>query len=156
MQSSQITSSPEIIHQQKVIELWSFGFKYGILEGDLIIDVRFLPNPFYDMKLRYQTGIDSSCAAYVFQDPSSIDFINALASCIISMRNSISFERKPRIVVTIGCTGGQHRSVAVVEALANTIERSYSKVSSSEVNLEIHHRDEMFWCLEKDHSSLQI
>jgi len=116
------------------IELWSFGYKYGAMEANLVTDVRFMSNPYYISSLRNMTGKDEACAAYVFKDASSIEFTLALTELIVKMeRSSFCREKKP-IKVAIGCTGGQHRSVAVVEAVAKAL-------SSLGLESEVHHKE---------------
>lgn len=127
------------------IELWSFGFKYGLFEGDAIFDVRFLPNPYYDESLRHLTGRDRSCAEYVFKEDSEMKLVKALATLVMEMRNAASPEKKPCLVIAIGCTGGQHRSVAVTEAVAEEIRHRLNK--HIEYQIETHHRDELLWSL---------
>lgn len=130
------------------IELWSFGFKYGLCEGDAIFDVRFLPNPYYDESLRHLTGRDKNCANYVFKEDKGMKLVKALASLIMEIRMAASSEKKPCLVIAIGCTGGQHRSVAVVEAVAE--ELRHMKNLLQNCHIETHHRDERLWVTEKD------
>ncbi|PKL05985.1 MAG: hypothetical protein CVV53_06665 [Spirochaetae bacterium HGW-Spirochaetae-9] len=104
------------------IELWSFGFKYGAIEANLVIDVRFLPNPYYVPALSHMTGKDGECAAYVFKDPDTRIFADALAGLVISMERSFGQQEKAILKVAIGCTGGRHRSVAVAEDLARALQ----------------------------------
>lgn len=103
------------------IELWSFGFKYGAIEANLVIDVRFLPNPYYVPSLSHMTGREGECAAYVFRDPGTGAFADALAGLVISMERSFGEQGKAVLKVAIGCTGGRHRSVAVAEYLARAL-----------------------------------
>lgn len=107
---------------QKAVEIWSFGYKYGNMEADAIFDVRFLPNPFYIENLRYLTGKDTICAAYVLQDSKAVRFVDSLAMLIESIRAAADAHKKPVIKIAIGCTGGQHRSVSIAEAVAKKLK----------------------------------
>ncbi len=106
------------------LELWSFGFKYGAIEGNLVTDVRFLPNPYYVPDLRHMTGKDEACAAYVFKDNSTGEFTSALTEAIIRMEKSFAVQDRKLLKIAIGCTGGQHRSVAVVESIARNLRET--------------------------------
>ena len=103
------------------MEFWSFGYKYGAIEANLVVDVRFLPNPYYVPALCHMTGKDTDCASYVLKDEESRVFIDALAGLIVRMEASFRAQGKKSLKVAVGCTGGQHRSVAVVEALAASL-----------------------------------
>ena len=102
----------------------SFGFKYGIpIEADLVFDVRFLPNPFYIPELRYQTGVDKPVYDFVFANQQSKDFMNYLEQLMAFLLPQYVEEGKAALVIAVGCTGGQHRSVAVARALADFIRQ---------------------------------
>jgi len=116
------------------LELWSFGFKYGAMEGNLVTDVRFMPNPYYIPDLRHMTGKDEACAAYVFKDSSTGEFASALTELIIRMERSFAGQDRKVLKVAIGCTGGQHRSVAVVESIARILR-------ASGLQPEVHHKE---------------
>ncbi len=100
------------------MELWTFGYKYGTIEANLVVDVRFLPNPYYVHSLCHMTGKDADCAAYVLKDEESRAFVDALEELIVRMEASFRAQGKKSLKVAVGCTGGQHRSVAVAETLA--------------------------------------
>jgi len=127
------------------IELWSFGFKYGVMEADAMIDVRFLPNPYYDNSLRFFTGRNAQCSAFVFQHESCRAFAKSLAEFIMTMRESADAHKKPVLKVAIGCTGGQHRSVAIIEELARLLLQAQKRGKG--VRVEVHHRDAAKWVL---------
>ena len=103
------------------VELMTFGFKYGTVEANLVVDARFLPNPYYVPALSHMTGREGECADYVFKDPGTRVFADALAGLVISMERSFREQGKAVLKVAIGCTGGQHRSVAVAEDLARAL-----------------------------------
>jgi UPF0042 nucleotide-binding protein len=106
------------------VSVISFGFKYGIpIEADLVFDVRFLPNPFYIAELRRQTGLDAPVYDFVFGYQQSKDFMTYLERLIGFLLPQYVEEGKTALVIAIGCTGGQHRSVAVARALAEFIRR---------------------------------
>lgn len=110
------------------VNVISFGFKYGIpLEADLIFDVRFLPNPFYIAELRGQTGLDEPVYSFVFGYQQTKDFMQHLERLMGFLLPQYVAEGKTMLVIGVGCTGGQHRSVAVTRALADFIkQKGYS------------------------------
>ncbi len=117
-----------------VIRLQSFGFRYGIpLESDLVIDVRFLPNPHYVEDLRLLTGLDESVRDYVFAYPQSQEFIQRTSDWLDFLLPQYRQEGKSYLTVSVGCTGGHHRSVAIVEAL-------HSRMKETQ-NVKVFHRD---------------
>lgn len=97
----------------------SFGFKYGIpTESDLVFDVRFLPNPYYEMNLREKNGTDPDVRAYVFQDGVADALLRHLTQLTDFLLPRYMAEGKSNVIIGIGCTGGKHRSVAIAEALS--------------------------------------
>ncbi|MEQ2455500.1 RNase adapter RapZ [Flavonifractor hominis] len=106
------------------VNVISFGFKYGIpIEADLVFDVRFLPNPYYIAELRHQTGLDAGVYDFVFGYQQTKDFMSYLEGLIGFLLPQYVEEGKTALVIAIGCTGGQHRSVAITRALADFIRR---------------------------------
>ena len=106
------------------VSVISFGFKYGIpIEADLVFDVRFLPNPYYIAELRHQTGLDEGVYSFVFGYQQTKDFMAHLESLIGFLLPQYVEEGKAALVIGIGCTGGQHRSVAFTKALADFIKQ---------------------------------
>ena len=104
------------------IEVMSFGFKYGIpIDADLLFDVRFLPNPYYHTELRNQTGLDNPVYDYVMNQPESEDFYKNLLALIEPILPSYQKEGKSVLTIAMGCTGGQHRSVAFAQRLSNDL-----------------------------------
>ncbi|MDD6350906.1 MAG: RNase adapter RapZ [Lachnospiraceae bacterium] len=119
------------------IMVLSFGFKYGIPEdADLVFDVRFLPNPYYDLKLRPLTGNDRPIQDFVMKYPQSVEFLNKLDDLMQFLIPNYIREGKNSLVIAIGCTGGKHRSVT----LANELYERLSK-HSEHYGLKIEHRD---------------
>lgn len=118
------------------ITILSFGFKYGIpADSDLVFDVRFLPNPYYVEGLRAKTGNDAEIQEYVLQFEEAHQFMDKLEDMLNFLIPNYITEGKNQLVISIGCTGGKHRSVT----LANEL---YHKLSGSkEYGLKIEHRD---------------
>ena len=106
------------------VSVTSFGFKYGIpIEADLVFDVRFLPNPYYIADLRGQTGLDEGVRNFVFGYQQTLDFMSRLEDMIAFLLPHYVEEGKTALVIAIGCTGGQHRSVAITRALTDFIRQ---------------------------------
>ncbi|WP_192942356.1 RNase adapter RapZ [Streptococcus dysgalactiae] len=109
------------------IEVMSFGFKYGLpLDADLVFDVRFLPNPYYQVSLREKTGLDQEVYDYVMAQPESEEFYKHLLNLIVPILPAYQKEGKSVLTVAIGCTGGQHRSVAFAHRLAESLAKDWS------------------------------
>lgn len=107
---------------EMTVSLVSFGFKHGLpMEADLVLDVRFMPNPFYIDALRHQTGLDAPVRDYVFGFKETEQFMDKLRDLLRFVLPLYREEGKTVLVVAIGCTGGHHRSVAVTHALAEYI-----------------------------------
>lgn len=117
------------------VSVTSFGFKYGLpLEADLVLDVRFMPNPFYIEELRHQTGLDKPVSDYVFSFQQTHDFLRKVEDLLGFTLPLYAEEGKTGLVIAVGCTGGHHRSVAIAHALTEFIRRQGYQA------LE-HHRD---------------
>lgn len=117
------------------IMILSFGFKYGIpIESDLVFDVRFLPNPYYLPELKTKTGMDAEVRDFVMQIPQSIIFIDKLKDMLNFLIPNYITEGKNKIVISIGCTGGKHRSVTLSNELANHFLRT-------DYSVKVDHRD---------------
>lgn len=108
--------------QSMIITVSSFGFKYGIpADADLVFDVRFLPNPYYDISLRPKTGLDPDVYNYVMKWQQTGDFLAHLYKLIDFLIPQYIEEGKTSLNIAIGCTGGKHRSVALTEELGKHI-----------------------------------
>lgn len=119
-------------------QLVSFGFKHGMLsEADVVFDVRFSENPFYNPELKDLSGRDPRVSDYVLNHEQVQFFIKKLDELIEYLIPYYEENGKESLVVGIGCTGGKHRSVAIVEEL-------YKRMKNSE-NVEIYHRDSNLW-----------
>ena len=126
--------------QNMIITVLSFGFKYGIPEdADLVFDVRFLPNPYYIEELRPQTGNNPPVRDYVMRSELAHIFSDKLEDMMRFLIPNYISEGKHQLIISIGCTGGKHRSVT----LANELYRRLS--NAKDYGIRIEHRD-----LEKD------
>ncbi len=118
-----------------VVNLMSFGFRFGAPQAaELLFDVRFLPNPFFEERLRERGGLDPEVAEYVLKSSHGAELLRRVAAFCRFLLPRYDEEGKAYVTVGIGCTGGRHRSVAVAEALAAELRRA-----GREVNVE--HRD---------------
>lgn len=117
-------SFSELSDQQLMdVNVFSFGFKYGLpAEADLMIDVRFLPNPFYDPEMRHLTGLDPKVRDYVLDHPKTREFLSAWCRLLDVVMPGYVAEGKTQLSIAVGCTGGQHRSVAIAVATANYLK----------------------------------
>jgi UPF0042 nucleotide-binding protein len=114
------------------VSVFSFGFKYGMpLDADLVIDVRFLPNPYYDPALRPYTGLDAPVRDFVVEKPETKTFLAAWFNLLDVVMPGYVAEGKQHLSVAVGCTGGQHRSVALAQATAEHLEEEGYRVSVS-------------------------
>lgn len=122
--------------QKQHVTVESFGFKHGSpRDADLVVDVRFLPNPYWVHELRPYRGTDAPVADYVLSQPSAEEFINRFMSMLDSMLAGYHHEGKNFIMVGVGCTGGHHRSVAVAEEIAHRLREA------GKVDVSVLHRD---------------
>lgn len=118
------------------ITILSFGYKYGIpVDSDLVFDVRFLPNPYYIEGLRAKTGNDTEIQEYVLQFKEAHIFLDKLNDMVEFLIPNYIAEGKNQLVISIGCTGGKHRSVT----LANELHKRLC--GKTEYGLKIEHRD---------------
>lgn len=112
------------------VDVMSFGFKHGVpLDADLMFDVRFLTNPYYEPELRPQTGLDGPVAEYVFAQPEAQNLIDEIGTILKRWIPLYAAAGKARLTVAIGCTGGQHRSVAIAERLASLLAQHFNHVA---------------------------
>ena len=114
------------------VDVMSFGFKHGLpMESDLVFDVRFLPNPYYVPELKHGTGLDAAVRDYVFSFPQTGEFMEKLKSMLRFLLPLYNQEGKTVLVISVGCTGGHHRSVAVAHALAQDLTAAGFAVTES-------------------------
>lgn len=122
-----------------LIDVMSFGFKYGIPnDADLVFDVRFLPNPYYIDELKALTGMQSDVQEFVLKWQQTKEFLDKLYDMVSYLVPYYQEEGKSQLVIAIGCTGGMHRSVTMVEKM-------YEKLLENKFKVIKHHRD-----IEKD------
>jgi len=121
---------------EMVVNLVSFGFKHGApLDADLVFDVRCLPNPHFVETLRKLTGRDPAVVRFMRRHAAAREFIDRLTSFLVFALPQYVLEGKSYLTVAIGCTGGQHRSVMVAEALKKSL------AGAKNVRLRVKHRD---------------
>lgn len=119
-----------------IVTVMSFGFKHGIpSDADLVMDVRFLPNPFYIDELKHKTGNDREVQEYVMGFPEAEEFMTKLTDLLQFLIPNYVKEGKYRLVIAIGCTGGKHRSVT----LANELYRRMK--DRGKYGIKLYHRD---------------
>lgn len=117
------------------ITIMSFGYKYGLpQDSDLVFDVRFLPNPFYIESLKHFTGNDKDVQDYVMSFDTTEIFINKLKDMLLFLLPHYIKEGKSNLVISIGCTGGKHRSVTISNKIANFLSEENYRVM-------LNHRD---------------
>lgn len=117
------------------IHVVSFGFKHGIpTDADFVLDVRCLPNPYWIESMRDKTGLDKEVKDYVFSFDESVTLLNKLKDLLDYLNPLYIREGKSQIVIAIGCTGGNHRSVVFAEALKEYFSKRWDNVS-------VNHRD---------------
>lgn len=121
--------------QQMQIIIVSFGYKYGIpVDSDLVFDTRFLPNPFYINALREKTGRSKSVREYVLQSAGASQFLKELYRFVDYLMPNFVEEGKSTLTISVGCTGGKHRSVVCGEQLKQHLQ-------TNSHNARIYHRD---------------
>ena len=118
------------------IDIVTFGFKYGIpLEADLVFDVRFLTNPYWDPKLKPLSGLDEPVRDFVLRQPAAKRFLELVAELLELTAPAYRAEGKEQLRVALGCTGGYHRSIALAEALAARLKKL------PKASVEVFHRE---------------
>lgn len=121
------------------VHIFSFGFKYGVpLDADFVADVRFLPNPFWVPNLRELNGQDAPVSDYVLGSEGATEFLDAYEKAVLIAIRGYAREDKHFVTIAIGCTGGQHRSVAMSDALAKRLRKHGLSVTVSA--RELHRR----------------
>lgn len=119
------------------LNIMSFGFKYGIPNStDLVMDVRFLPNPYYDEKMRPKTGLDEDVYSYVTENEECAEFVKKYSEMINYLIPLYIRDGRRQLTISIGCTGGKHRSVAICELLRKTFEKNGINARSSHRDIE--------------------
>ncbi len=119
------------------ITLFSFGFKHGYPNANIVWDVRFLPNPYWEDHLRKHSGQEKQVATYVLDNEIGQEFLKHLSSLVTLTVSQHKARRREELRCAIGCTGGHHRSVAVTEYLRTLLSACLDKND----NLTVYHRD---------------
>lgn len=128
-------SQEDPIEQRMSILVESFGFKYGVpVDADLVLDVRFIPNPYYIPALRVLTGRDPEVVSEVFSHEISRQYVEKQTELLLQILPHYVQEGKVRLTIAVGCTGGRHRSVALTEEIAQRLQNASYRV-------QILHRD---------------
>lgn len=123
--------------EQMNINVLSFGFKFGMpLDADMVLDVRFLPNPFYIETMRHKSGAVPEVAEYIAKWPVTQEFIERLDGMIDFLVPQYVKEGKSQLVIAVGCTGGMHRSVFIAKHI-------YDRLSAKKYPVKLEHRDLM-------------
>ena len=118
---------------EMTVQIMSFGFKYGYpAEADVMLDARCLPNPYYIDTLRPLTGMDEPVQTYVMDNPDAREFLNRLEALLTHLLPLYQKEARSQLVIAIGCTGGKHRSVTLVNRLAERL---------ADHKVQVYHRD---------------
>jgi UPF0042 nucleotide-binding protein len=107
-----------------VFAVVSFGYKYGIpIDADLLFDVRFLPNPHYDLRLRSLTGLDQEVRDFVLESPGTSEYLERLFPLLDFLFPRYAAEGKAHLTIGVGCTGGRHRSVTIAQLIGQRYEK---------------------------------
>jgi RNase adapter protein RapZ len=115
--------------------LSSFGYKFGIpTDADMVLDVRFLPNPFFNDDLRALSGLDPPVVRYLLERPETMEFLDQVERLLLFLLPRYVHEGKTYFTMALGCTGGRHRSVVLVEEIAR-------RLSTQGYRLQVRHRD---------------
>lgn len=119
------------------VHIFSFGFKYGMpMDADFVADMRFLPNPFWVPELRELTGKDQAVQDYVLSNSAAITFLDSYENALLTAIDGFAKEDKHYVTIAVGCTGGQHRSVAVSIELARRLRLHGLQVTVSARELQ--------------------
>ena len=123
--------------QHKIaLTVMSFGFKYGVpTDADMVFDMRFVPNPFWQPELRAHNGRDKRVSDYVLAQDGVAEFLDGFEQIVDAVLTGYDRENKRHALLAIGCTGGKHRSVAMTERIANLLRER------DDVTVSVRHRD---------------
>ncbi len=123
------------------VTVYSFGFKHGApIDADLVMDVRFLPNPYYDPDLRHLTGLDEPVRDFVMLREETIEFNKRWHELLDVVMPGYVAEGKQQLAIGVGCTGGQHRSVALAESTGDYLKTKGYRVSVAHRDLKLAER----------------
>ena len=125
----------ELPEKQMSITVLSFGFKYGIpVDSDLVFDVRFIPNPFYIPELKPYSGLNEPVRDYVMEQQETKEFLSKITYMLQFLSPNYQKEGKRQLIISIGCTGGRHRSVAIAQEI-------YKRLNERNYDVYVEHRD---------------
>jgi len=128
---------PEALNNRLQVRVSSFGYKYGLpRDADLVIDTRFLPNPYWYRQYRDLTGLDPEVRRFILERPETKQFLDRLWDLVEFLLPQFVAEGKSYLNVAIGCTGGRHRSVVVAEILAHRIKQAGFRVGTRHRDME--------------------
>ena len=114
-----------------IVNIISFGYKNGVpLDADFMFDVRFLDNPYYETDLRSKTGLDLAVSEYVFSQPKAHEAVENILNLMTNWIPLHAAAGKTYLTLAIGCTGGQHRSVAITQALETSLGKLFNSVTT--------------------------
>jgi UPF0042 nucleotide-binding protein len=120
------------------IHIVSFGYKYGVpSEADLVFDLRFLPNPYFDPNLQHMTGQDQAVQEYIFGGEPGRSFQKKMFEFLLYILPLYAQEGRYRLTLTFGCTGGRHRSVAVAKRIFEMLQTEDYRVTLEHRHLEL-------------------
>ncbi|RII30683.1 MAG: RNase adapter RapZ [Geobacter sp.] len=120
-----------------LVEIQSFGFRYGIpMESSIVMDVRFLPNPYFVPDLKALSGLDEAVRTFIISQPETAAFMEYFFPLIDMLVPAYQREGKSYLTISIGCTGGRHRSVALAEATAQHLQKILSTVRITHRDIE--------------------
>ena len=129
-------SFEDTVHERLQVAVESFGYKYGLpIDADIVMDVRFLPNPHWDETLRPLVGLDQPVRDHVLGFANAQKFLEDFATLLESVLPQYNAEGKSYLTIAIGCAGGRHRSVAIAEELAARLRQSGQPVRASHRDL---------------------
>jgi UPF0042 nucleotide-binding protein len=129
---------PENAGDALQVSVMSFGFKHGVpIDVDIVLDVRFLPNPHWDEDLRPLSGLDQPVKDFVLGQQLSNDFLDRVGSLLELVLPAYVHEGRSYLTIGIGCTGGRHRSVAMVEEVATHMANQgyHPRISHRDINI---------------------
>ncbi|MEG1525595.1 MAG: RNase adapter RapZ [Clostridia bacterium] len=133
---------PEFESKDMTVLFCSFGYKRGVpVDADLVLDMRFMPNPFYYPEYRQLSGMDKSVSDFVLSQQYSVEFFDQMERMLLSMLPLYAGQDKHILRVCFGCTGGRHRSVAAAEEMARRF--LVARKSEREYAIRVYHRDLM-------------
>jgi len=116
------------------VTIFSFGFKHGMPVADLVWDMRFLPNPYWVNHLKDRSGLEDDVAAHVLENDAAREFFMLSEPLLDFLCKQFKSDKRRELTIAVGCTGGRHRSVAVVEYLHRFLD-------NKEYGLNVFHRD---------------